>query len=754
VSEGLSPPHPARAAAGHIRPILVRSVLILKFDILTTTPVSVGQVRLILAIKIIYLKFGIGTVAAGERRGGGSRLLFASRCHWEVQLQLLLMSNEELPYPSFSLSAVMSLGQMCAARDTWRPFVEYLSLIFSASDILKNSVIVDGEVDGEAEEIGIDLSEICEIYNFIYSRKQEVLSNCIRNSSSRLLDSESYLNFAPGDPPSSLRHFVILLQNPDLLEPESFGLLKTLCLRIGSLPSFCAEHLMKFYSLQPAGILLEIISTLQQFITLRLLGEEAKGSDNVVLCATRVLRIIYDASGLGGQREELGLECFKNDAVNEEIFRERNRQVLDEYIEWTKDRSRKLIPHEAGSLVSHPFLLDTAAKAYVLFIDSQVQMRSEMEHSINEAIMESDSGFAFIQPYVILGVRREHIVSDAILGLSAYRFSDDLKKPLKVVFQDEEAVDEGGVRREFYDILFQKLLSPQYAMFKENAESRSLWFNSDCLESTESFELVGIMLAMAVYNSVIVNTRFPLVIYRLLLGKKPSELSLNDLMEYDPDLARGLRQLLDFEDDVESTYGRMMEITWESSFGEMRTWDLVPGGSGIPLTNSNREQYVQQYLEFVLYFSVQTQYEAFERGFRRVCGEDGALELFSEAEELELLICGSKDLDFYALEKGAVYEDGYTASSQTIISFWLVAHSLSDEDKKRLLRFVTGSDRAPINGLESLRFVISKDGSDPDRLPSAHTCFGHLLLPSYETVERLENRLRVAIMHSEGFGLR
>ncbi|CAM9863996.1 unnamed protein product, partial [Laminaria digitata] len=50
--------------------------------------------------------------------------------------------------------------------------------------------------------------------------------------------------------------------------------------------------------------------------------------------------------------------------------------------------------------------------------------------------------------------------------------------------------------------------------------------------------------------------------------------------------------------------------------------------------------------------------------------------------------------------------------------------------------------------------VISKNGDDSDRLPTAHTCFNHLLLPSYSSKEKLEDRLKLAIEQSEGFGLR
>ena len=56
-------------------------------------------------------------------------------------------------------------------------------------------------------------------------------------------------------------------------------------------------------------------------------------------------------------------------------------------------------------------------------------------------------------------------------------------------------------------------------------------------------------------------------------------------------------------------------------------------------------------------------------------------------------------------------------------------HEFPLELKKRFLFFSTGSDRVPIKGLSNLNFVISRQGTDEERLPSAHTCFNHLLLP-------------------------
>ena len=79
-------------------------------------------------------------------------------------------------------------------------------------------------------------------------------------------------------------------------------------------------------------------------------------------------------------------------------------------------------------------------------------------------------------------------------------------------------------------------------------------------------------------------------------------------------------------------------------------------------------------------------------------------------------MCGSAELDFDALERGTVYQDGYVAESPTMRYFWKVVHGMTETQKKRLLFFTTGSDRVPIKGLGNLPFVVSKNGTEPRRL--------------------------------------
>ncbi|KAJ1679131.1 hypothetical protein EV182_002669 [Spiromyces aspiralis] len=179
-------------------------------------------------------------------------------------------------------------------------------------------------------------------------------------------------------------------------------------------------------------------------------------------------------------------------------------------------------------------------------------------------------------------------------------------------------------------------------------------------------------------------------------------------------------------------------------FGTPTSVELVEGGSKVALTYSNRRDYLFNK-------SCAKQLEAFQQGFDRICC-DSIIKMF-RPEELDLLICGSPDLDFDALESSATYDGGYTMETPIIRYFWETVREFSDEQKKKLLFFATGSDRVPVGGLGKLHFVIAKNGGDSDRLPTSHTCFNVLLLPEYSTKEKLVLRLTTAIHNAEGFGM-
>lgn len=134
--------------------------------------------------------------------------------------------------------------------------------------------------------------------------------------------------------------------------------------------------------------------------------------------------------------------------------------------------------------------------------------------------------------------------------------------------------------------------------------------------------------------------------------------------------------------------------------------------------------------------------------------------LFADFERLKILnpnlfkrvVEGHKEIDVDMLQKVATYEDGYDRKHPLIKGFWQIVSDFDEHRRSQLLEFVTASDRIPVNGVQSMPFAIVRNGGDCDRIPSAMTCFGKLLLPEYSSVEKLRDKLRIALENSRGFG--
>merc|ERR1719359_1437382 len=118
-----------------------------------------------------------------------------------------------------------------------------------------------------------------------------------------------------------------------------------------------------------------------------------------------------------------------------------------------------------------------------------------------------------------------------------------------------------------------------------------------------------------------------------------------------------------------------------------------------------------------------------------------SLALF-DPSDLELLVCGTPELDFKALREVTVYDGGFDATTPAIKWFWEVVLEWPMEQQAKLLLFATGCAKAPIGGLGKLNFKIQRNGGT-NRLPTAATCFNTLLLPEYDSKEVLRNRLEV-----------
>eukprot|EP00798_Chlamydomonas_sp_ICE-L_P023306 gene23306-30543_t len=359
----------------------------------------------------------------------------------------------------------------------------------------------------------------------------------------------------------------------------------------------------------------------------------------------------------------------------------------------------------------------------------------------------------------IVRVRRTHLLCDAMAEIGR-QFKGDLLKPLRVHFIGEDGIDAGGVKKEFFLLLIAELLSPEIGLLEQQEESNTFWFKQAknlSEEEASRYLLLGVVLGLAVYNRVLLDFPLPLVLYKLLLGRGQQPLGLRDLEDMQPSVARSLRALLKYDPmeggaSVEDAFCLSFSIEMVMQGGGRELVELKPGGDDIVVSSENRHEYVELLVDHLLNKSVAPHFKAFSRGFRMLC--DGPATRLFNPQELERLVCGNPHLDFTALQQNAKYEGGFSSSTEVIQWMWEIVRSvLTMEEKKRFLKFFTGSDRAPIGGLGSLKCVVQRDGTDSGKLPTSHTCFNTLLLPEYASKAKLASLLKLAIMNSEGFGL-
>ncbi|WRT70096.1 uncharacterized protein IL334_007090 [Kwoniella shivajii] len=353
-----------------------------------------------------------------------------------------------------------------------------------------------------------------------------------------------------------------------------------------------------------------------------------------------------------------------------------------------------------------------------------------------------------------LNIRRQYVFEDSFHALQR-RTGDEIKYgKLSVKFYNEDGVDAGGVTREWYSVLAQQIFDPNFALFEPCAADQQTYqpnkassVNGDHLAY---FKFVGRVIGKAVYDGRLLDAYFNRAFYKQILGRT---VDMRDLESIDPEYHKSLQWMLD--NDITGVIDQEFTIE-DDQFGEKKIVEIKPGGSAIPVTEENKEEYVKLVVSYRLDNSIKDQIKAFLDGFYDIIPRQ-LIQIF-EPDQLELLISGITTVDVDEL-KNATQLSGWKATDPEISWFWRALRSFSQEERSRFLMFVTSSSRVPLGGFAQLQgssgtqpFQMQKLYAKEGSLPQASTCFNLLLLPTYASYEQLREKLQFAIMETGGFG--
>uniref|UniRef100_A0A3B3RM37 HECT-type E3 ubiquitin transferase n=1 Tax=Paramormyrops kingsleyae TaxID=1676925 RepID=A0A3B3RM37_9TELE len=352
-------------------------------------------------------------------------------------------------------------------------------------------------------------------------------------------------------------------------------------------------------------------------------------------------------------------------------------------------------------------------------------------------------------------IRREHLLEGTFNQVMTYSRKELQRNKLYITFVGEEGLDYSGPSREFFFLLSQELFNPYYGLFEYSANDTYTVQISPMSAFVENhlewFRFSGRILGLALIHQYLLDAFFTRPFYKALL-RLPTDLS--DLEYLDEEFHQSLQWMKD--NDITDILDLTFTVN-EEVFGQVTERELKSGGANIQVTEKNKKEYIERMVKWRVERGVVQQTEALVRGFYEVV--DSRLVSVFDARELELVIAGTAEIDLNDWRSNTEYRGGYHDGHIVIRWFWAAVERFNNEQRLRLLQFVTGTSSVPYEGFATLRgsngmrrFCIEKWGK-VSSLPRAHTCFNRLDLPSYPSYTMLYEKLLIAVEETSTFGL-
>jgi hypothetical protein len=363
------------------------------------------------------------------------------------------------------------------------------------------------------------------------------------------------------------------------------------------------------------------------------------------------------------------------------------------------------------------------------------------------------------QGHMQLKVRRSSLLHDSVNGLEAIE-KGDMMKIFRIQFIGEPALDAGGVSREWYQLLTEELFNPDHGLFLYSSINQTcMQINPNSHIANEGdkryYYLLGRLLGKSLMDGQITPVHLVQPIYKTLLGWP---MTLRDLECLDDQVYRNLVELQDLE-DVSMLY---LDFTVnEDQLGSTIDVNLIPGGADVNVDRDNLGQYLEAQLRYRLMTRINGQLSEMVRGFYEIVPEP-FLSVF-DFQELELLLHGMPVIDMDDWVQNSLYTGDFSGkpNHQVVLWFWETVREFPDENKAKLLQFVTGTCGVPSMGFAYLqgndqnirRFTIHGD-KNLQIFPRSHTCFNRIDMPLYKTKAEMQKWMTMAISsEASGFGI-
>lgn len=357
-----------------------------------------------------------------------------------------------------------------------------------------------------------------------------------------------------------------------------------------------------------------------------------------------------------------------------------------------------------------------------------------------------------------LNVSRELMYEDSIASFAVIR-RRHLRSVIRINFWDESGIDAGGVHREWFLQLVEKIVHPATGLFVcVDRTEQTYYLNPHSHkviggDHLVHFFAVGRLLGRALLEGYATGFHLTLPLLKVMLGVP---VSFSDLEFFDPETYKNMLWMLEHDgvDDLGLDFSVVERTTAMSD--EVVVTDLIPHGRNVAVTDANKMLFLERKFKYMLFEGVERQLFALLKGLHDVVPQE--LLMIFDPEEFDHVLCGSDEIDVDDWEE----HTKYTADLHDHPArkwFWELVREMPNEYRRRLLLFATGTSRVPIAGFGALTsydgrlcpFTLNGVALVNDGYIIGHACFNRIDLPRHVVRDELKAVL-YATLETDQYG--
>ena len=326
------------------------------------------------------------------------------------------------------------------------------------------------------------------------------------------------------------------------------------------------------------------------------------------------------------------------------------------------------------------------------------------------------------------------------------------RRPFKVKFINENAVDLGGPMRDAISNMCSEIMSDVLPLLKPTANNQvGVNPGIDCYQINSKsaqthmlnkFTFFGYLLGWSLRNMGGLAIDLPIAFWRRVIKGSEGQYTytLEDLHEMDIFRADLLSKILSdaktlLNDEIFAS--QYDGFTFEAAINDAgQTEELCPGGSKIQLTRENASEFVELYLAKLTELDA-LQFERVSLAIEDCVGKRMLKQLTPEIASSRT--CSKAEITPDAFKNAVKFKAREDSEDERNWHKWfwdIFRNDMSKHDRMLALKFMSGNSR--IN--QGQQYAIYQKGTK-DSFPEGHTCFSTMDIPLYSSRELMKERM-------------